>query len=172
MDEIDEALTNLACVISVAVSGCAASEALNVPGEPRVIDEILLNCLRFPMESSDVPNIEEAIIAVKEEDDWDEVTIDSECHFINMHDIHGKWRIDFSYHCVSGKDPESASSEMPYQIGVAGLVMMDTSVIPEEHEGEVFSAIEHIRAVLEQAYIGDVDDDDPRWKTMTSTMVH
>lgn len=175
MDEIETALEGMALTAVVAVSTCPASEALNVPGEPRVVGDVILNCLRFQMgeDYSDVvPELDDAIVAIEEALEWDDVTIDTECHFVNVHDVNGRWRIDFSFHFVLGIDPK-ADDNLPFTIGIAGLFVMDTTDVPEECEGEVLARIGQISGMLLAAHhASDEGMDHPCWNNIQSTLYH
>jgi hypothetical protein len=162
-NQFEEALCGLGLAAALALSGHAASEALNVPGEPRVVGNVILNCFRMAIDVK--PSIDDAILATEE---WAEISVEDECHFINIHEIDQKWRIDAAYHYVIGSD-ESGE----FTAGISGLLIMNTSVIPDDQADEVHATLQKLGKILLDAHqAGDEGDLDPRWRNVQSTMHH
>lgn len=127
-DEIEVLLGTLALSIALSVSPHPASSALNVPGEPYCFNNMMLNCFRamLPEEQRDLlPDEDEYIIGL--EGEWDHTETDVVCHFVNIHDLDNKWRVDMSFHLVVGVEDGD-----PVVIGVGGFVISETTRISDE----------------------------------------
>jgi hypothetical protein len=174
--DFEDLLTELALTSVMLVSGNPASEALSVPGEPRVVDGMLLNCLRFPIEDeADVPPIDDAVIGMSEVNAkrYGDLSVEPECHYINVHDVQGRWRLDVSFHYVLGLNTSEPEDLFPYNMGVVGTLLMGTSRVPEEQVEAVYAAVARLTQHLRNAYeAGDEGEDDPRWLNIQSTLLH
>ncbi len=158
---LEESLTGLALAAGMAMSETPVSLALTVPGEPHLLNgSLLLNCVRFPiMEEEDYPALEDAIIMPPEERET--ASLDEECHLINLHDAHGRWRLDFSFHFVNGDEGT---------VGVAGLILMESSRVPENQWDSVREAIVGVGKAILSGY--DRESSDPMWAHPPSTALH
>lgn len=126
---LQEALVAFSLAAVVAVSPHPASEALNVPGEPRIVDGVILNCFRFTVSEEDedtIPDITDSILAVNSLD-WSDLVVEPDCHYINVHDVAGAWRLDASFHYVIGDNGDG-----PHTVGISGLLVSDTSRLRSE----------------------------------------